>query len=492
MKKRLAALTLCAALTLSFAAGCGEDSSGSGSDSSAGAAQSENPADPESDSGANSSDKARTVAQTDTQRGAVCSIDGKTFYNNGKCILDITNPDAPVFSEIAREKSDKAFTELSELRPDRSIVSGNKAVSCDEEDRGKIFEYDLSDLKNVRKKVLYDVNSWNSAVQAKADKTYSAELIGSISDNIMYYCDNWVDGGDGYVYFKFVSPGELFNDHVPQNYLVGRFALDGKGMELLSDDIRASSVTFKDGYLYYADCGYTVKGLSADYSYDKSRIGIYKVRPDGSGKQKLVSISSVDEKYSHTENLAGRLEVVGDYLYYIARNDSSDRDNSYLYRLPLGGGEPQQLTKESVCDYYVDTRSGTLFYYTGELYGSSKDVNKFCSVKLDGGEKKILFMSYENNYPPTLGVYGDYVYFMELSGYTGYQLVEKSEEYDDSAPSGMRYSLSAGKMEYLQAYAIAEYEENSSGYKTIKSYGSVSTKWIEKKSTSAKDGAALY
>ena len=132
------------------------------------------------------------------------------------------------------------------------------------------------------------------------------------------------DAGDGYVYFRYCSQPEYFNQYMPTNYVLCRYDKNGGGLEFIGNDNGVASFDYKDGYIYFADNGF--KAVSEyEYTVDKDGVGIYSMKADGTDVKKLVSVKpeSDEDKNDQTrilKNVVGRVEVIGDDLYYIAED----------------------------------------------------------------------------------------------------------------------------------------------------------------------------
>ncbi len=434
-----------------------------------------------------------------TQYKNTFNVNDRVIYNNGTVLIDITDPDKPSFPCLAEEKSEtsdspipgsenitKAFT----LDCKRSIINGNEAISGELSNYTQIYHYDLSDTTNVKRTILYDEGSWVGPVKAKLGSSYSEEDIKEISDYMKYRSSDWSDGGDGYIYFDHSCGNEHFNSYKKLNYIVGRFSKDGKGMEIMND-ITACSIALKDGYIYYADSGYTLDGKE-NYSADKGRMGIYKVKTDGTDKQKLADIapySNLTDSELWTRAV-GRLEIVNNDLYYIAENNSED---TYLYKLSLSGGQPQQVITESVSDYYVDTASGTIYYQDGQMYCNSASGNTFYSMSIATGEKKALFTKLSAQTGVNwMSVAGDYLYISDRNRFKAWKTITKGENVESDDPSGQRFNLKTGEMEYLECYTEVEKEVDILGVEKIKSVGPMNMNWKKYIGRPVENGVTIY
>lgn len=97
MKKRVFALLLAAAALTSSATGC----SSQGDTSDAG---NTSPTENNSDV----TDSGDTAAVSDTQFSTIFTLDGKTIYNNGNALIDVSDPDKPVFLNVKQEIAEES------------------------------------------------------------------------------------------------------------------------------------------------------------------------------------------------------------------------------------------------------------------------------------------------------------------------------------------------------------------------------------------------
>lgn len=486
MKKRFCALLLAVMVTASFAAGCSNADSSSDTSKGGNTSQTEKSSDTETDTSneENSSagnDKSDTATISDTQFKSVFQSGDKVIYNNGNCLYDVTDTAAPSFVEEKTE-ADNNSTDLPEcvsLDQGKSVISGNEAFSFNHKDSESLSYYDLTDSSKVKMTKIDYADALEKAIKSKLGQDASSETL----EALRYSADcmmSWCDGGDGSIYFLYVCPPENFNSYPELNYLLGKMSKDGKNIEFIGDDLNACSLAVKDGYIYYADNGYKYTGQT-DTALDKDKIGIYKVKTDGSGKEKLVSVNpsaDTDQSLSAISSIINRVEIIGDNLYYMAQDGSKE---TYLYRLPLGGGTPEKVTNDSICDYYIDTASNTLYFWDGSMNSSSPDGHTLFSQPVSGGEKKPLFCKLSARTGLGISVYGDYLYITDVNKFSGYNLVDKNKAADDHDACGQRYDLKTGKLEYLDCYAEVTYSVDELDIQKVESVGAMNISWNEYK-----------
>ena len=100
-----------------------------------------------------------------------------------------------------------------------------------------------------------------------------------------YAYGNFIADGD-YVYNRVNSYKSKEKERYGLNYRIFRISKSGDTIEFVGDEnVRASDFVVSDGWVYYVDNGYTV--MDDKVKLDETRIGIYKIKADGSEKTKL-------------------------------------------------------------------------------------------------------------------------------------------------------------------------------------------------------------
>lgn len=424
-----------------------------------------------SDSSEVSSEK-QSESISESEKDTVFNLGERKYYISGAAVFDITDADSPKYLRISDPQTlddgvEKTGTpHLFNMNMYKMLRNGNEVIG-NNFDEPYIFKWKIEENNDVKKTILYDHSLWTQTIKEKIKEypsvTDDPEII---SDEMMVNSQSYTDAGDGYIYFIYFPAIEHLSAQLGLLFSVGRFAKDGSGMEFL-DDIRAGSIAASGGYLYYLDNGFKMKDKKTG-GIDSDRVGIYRIKPDGSEKKKLALVYSQKDNYkddpvqaaSHT---GGRLEISGENLYYLAADEKGE---TYLYRMPLEGGDPVKLTKSPCADYYVDEENKTIYFQKGTMKKSSPEGCSVYSMPLDGGDETELFNKLE---VPTYGFWadvdGDYLYLSNYNRFVNY--VEEADA--SSYRSGQRFNLKTKEMEKLSCTAKGE----------LKSVDDIEIKWIK-------------
>ena len=91
------------------------------------------------------------------------------------------------------------------------------------------------------------------------------------------------------MYARVLGDSVFYTAHKALNHRLIRASKDGKKIEFVGgEDVRAVDFVVNDGWIYYADNGYVCEGNL--FSFDYSRVGIYKMKTDGSEKTRISEI----------------------------------------------------------------------------------------------------------------------------------------------------------------------------------------------------------
>ena len=189
--------------------------------------------------------------------------------------------------------------------------------------------------------------------------------------NYAYDIGNFMIDGD-YVYGCVLGWFDYRTIHFELNGRIFRISKNGDVIEFVGDEnTRAVEFVMSGGWIYYVDNGYTFNGKE---EYDKSRVGIYKMKTDGSQKTKLTeAFAGLSGNYERNEygGNAGALTLWGDKLYYL---DFSSGE-SILYRMDLDGSGKEKLSDRAVSMYTIDTAGNKIYYIPGnyQIYYDSFD-----------------------------------------------------------------------------------------------------------------------
>ena len=337
-----------------------------------------------------------------------------TYYFSGRYLFRL-NDDNTV-TPIKYNYTDESGEETTQFVTTRSdnIYFDNKICN---------FEYALSfcyafndDSDILQNTVFIDEETLNNSVLSISNE-YS---IGSMS--------HLNELGD-YIYFINIPGMDYFQTFKSKAYRLGRMKKDGSQIEFLNDEI-ASDYTIYNDWIYFFDNGYTYNTSKNEYETNGERIGIYKMKKDGSDKTLLLDGFDKNQSIDNSD-YCFNMNVYGDYIYFI---DISGQGESKLFRMKPDGTDVEPLTKNGVQNYTVD--GNTLYYTIGTNNQLSIDDRTFYSVSLETGEETELFKLH-NFTESTFTVYNNYIYF------------HNDHQYETGNYSGARYNPIEKTMEYL-------------------------------------------
>ena len=124
------------------------------------------------------------------------------------------------------------------------------------------------------------------------------------------------------------------------------------------------------------------------YTNEDDGSKIYKIRVDGSGRQKV----NGDE--------SGYLNIVGDTIYYVNYGDSARKATGCIYKIDVNGNDRTKLCDESAHSVNV---IGDLIYY-----GNASKGHTFWQIRTDGSANQQLLGDMQGG---SWNVVGDFVYY---------------------------------------------------------------------------------
>ncbi len=475
MKARVLFLLLIAALGLSFVSGCGRSSDQTGALSSAETSL------PSGEPETSAPEKENVSCQTQT----VFSLgDAIAYCPNGSLLRLGDDRQASTFTQLKTvEESteevpfDSSLTQYCVTDQQLILPQIDEMLAC-------VKSYDFSDRTSVKGKDYFTGKAFREAADALG---FHGEADGDY-DALCLSMQNIIDGGDGFLYFTIGYNGNEIDLQAPLLYRVGKYSVSEEKVTFLTD-VFASSFLVLNGTVYYYDNG-VVCNSSNVLSVDKSRVGLYSVRTDGSGKKLLTNNfdGNPEAVLKNGADLCVNISIVGNQLYYI---NAGSADNSSLYQINLDGSDCRRVTEDPCCSYYL--ADGKLYYLRGSYLptvssryhlsdyslsdGFREELHPYTMVErsLDSGEEKELFVK---NHPyGVFSVKDGCLYFRnDLEYYRTYQMdkdfVESEQEAPDlsrydlsaEAPFGQRYLLSEHKMENLYALVLENYPHNDNPF----------------------------
>ena len=188
-----------------------------------------------------------------------------------------------------------------------------------------------------------------------------------------------VDGNVGYeyAYGNFIADGDYIYNRVNSykskekeryglNYRIFRISKSGDTIEFVGDEnVRASDLVVSDGWVYYVDNGYTV--MDDKVKLDETRIGIYKIKADGSEKTKLVTATAKQYYISKSEpySCACALTVYNGKLYYLFNSG----DDYLPYCVDLDGSNQELLCSRDAYAFAIDGENNMMYFLASDKTG---------------------------------------------------------------------------------------------------------------------------
>lgn len=403
------------------------------------------------------------------------------------------------------------------LNAQRTAVSGKDYYGVSKDDMSAIYHWTLKEkdvlvqeplikaedaeqeVKKILEKTSYPERYVNTMMDTDREEGeeellkeyYSSAAFCAIS--MIYY---QVDGGDGYIYGTIrLNQKTDYNYFYPLDSLLVRYAKDGSKYEIM-DGISASAMTMSEGCIYYYDSGKQGSGEESDF--DAGRRGIYKIKPDGSGKEKLldINITFSEENYLKALNAVRKLIIKNGTIYYMGMSQDYLYD---IYKLGTDGGTPEKISEEHAVIYAVNSTGDTLVYGGYASYGSGLVTDSSVppsdtSIKLivkdlsDGSERTVKlddpdYKVASGSGSVDISIIGDYLYLMsldyvmpmvEINEDTTYRFIDgtpgstvKGSNTDfmifSQRPSGERISIKTGVSEKMYCCALYRAEEDIFG-----------------------------
>lgn len=251
-------------------------------------------------------------------------------------------------------------------------TSGGKSISLqsDMASDGDVFYGFVNGGDDLRKVTLTGATSAYDEVWASAETMKNSVLGYSYEGEPAYAKDleNFTVDGD-YVYARVAAHDTYREKHKALNYRLVKINKDSGIIELVGgENVRATCFLISEGWIYYADNGYTYSVEKNEYSYSERRVGLYKMRTDGSGKVLLSGSFSGYKGDFEGEQIgnAGGLSLCGGKLYYLFLENGK----SFLWRMNTDGTQNERVSDISADNYAIDIRENTVFLRSG-TYGAA-------------------------------------------------------------------------------------------------------------------------
>lgn len=369
-----------------------------------------------------------------TEKNNVIEYNGSAYYLSGGHVAKLEDDDSVVPVKCVEDGEEILWT--SGLYLPIAVFDGD-TIYCQYRDyRDALYKFTFKDDETLERSVWVDEETLNESEVVTETDCSDIGYTGSMTD--------WRLDGD-YIYFINDPGPSYFLSSRDTAYRLGRISKDGSSIEFIGDET-ASCYTVKDDWIYYCDNGY--QGVR--YHPDDDRCGIYRIKGDGSEKEKIFDDFIFPEYVeSNFYELCNKMELFGDYLYFL---DCTDEGESRVCRIKTDGSDFEYVSENGAYTYTIDMENDTLYYITGEYGKSSTESRTVYKVNLDSEEEKVLF-EYGNYGDPIFTVYNDYLYFNNGS----YQFTSLSGNTD---LVGLRYNLESGEIEKLfgEGNATIEHE----------------------------------
>ncbi len=333
MKKVISLLLAASLLSVSFAA-CGNQGS-SGSDNS---------------NAAEMLDKSNMFITSQSQ----------LFWKTSYGVRYICNLDLVTEEEKPQEEVLDVETSLTNKPVHNVFIDSNWGVEGDTV-YGKYDDTDFLYKVTVTGQKTYSVTPWISAEAVNNSELFRDSSYSHIRDLKCFQ----PDGED--VFCLVGLNREYQNKHKEINYRIARADKAGKEIHFVGDEnVRAANMVVYDGWIYYSDNGYIGGGIQKEI--DTSRVGLYKIRTDGSEKTRL--LEGGEALSSEIDYWFGNLSVYKNKLYFIDL-----RKGSKLCRMNFDGSGLEQLSKGEADYFTVDEATDTLYYRESTYYNYSSQDN---------------------------------------------------------------------------------------------------------------------
>ena len=358
---------------------------------------------------------------------AIANINGQTYYMGASSLVDITSDTViPVKTED---------NQLVSLKPYKYVLSGN-TIYTEIDDIG-ICKYDFKDSHTVASETVIE----------------KADIEKSICNGSHYFGEmtNWKYINDN-IYFIFNSLPESQNVHKERWFQLGVIDTKNSKIELI-DNVRTNCFTVDNDYIYFYDNGYTYDSSSNSYNIASDRIGIYRIRHDGSGKLLLKSFENVGSGYNEI-NVYYDLTIYNNKLYWI---DNSKTGESRICCMEKDGNGFEYISTESANCFTIDKDNNMLIYKQGKRSEANMNAVDYYRIDLNTTKQTKVFNYLSSSVNSRIDVYKDCIYYLNEGAFHIGQDEQKGI-------CGEKYDFSSDKPELL--YGNSEVELKKEGIVT--------------------------
>lgn len=377
-----------------------------------------------------------------TQKSAIIYNKGNSYYINGSGNLFLL--DGENVTSVKEYKDDSECKRVNWLSADNSAYDGKTIYAQCGDESENLYKYTFDEEGIIKESV------WVSGEVLKNSV---------VTNDIGYYTRNmhyWNIDGD-YVYFICTPSLEYLQSQKDIAYQLGRISIDGSNIEFIGET--ASAYAIKDGWIYFYDNGYVYdEGKSDKYYIDYDRVGLYKMKTDGSKKELLLNGFEQDVEDTGLYNqLCDKISIIDDYIYFI---DYSENGKSRVCRIRTDGTGLEFVTENGAYSYTVDTKNNNLYYVSGRFGWSSASSRDMYKVYLETGSEQNIG-EYKGSGNPEFSYADNYIYMQSYNYSVGTKVC------------GVRYNISSGVVENLIGIVNQDSEmvinPNTGGYEIQKS-----------------------
>lgn len=253
---------------------------------------------------------------------------------------------------------------------------------------------------------------------------------------------SWCNDGE-YIYFIYCPTKEYLYASEHNAFRIIRVSIDKAQLEFVGD-ATAESMALVDGWIYYFDNGYTY--TDSDYVTNYNRVGLYKMKADGSEK---TLIKGGFEAGEYTYNYCSDFVVYDKSIYFI---DGSTKGKSRVCKLDTQTSSIEYLTQGSAFSF--DVGDNAIYYANGildKLTTGGRDI--YCLNLSDMTETKIISLAPQFN-NIHLDVIESYLYVSSYNLYSNFYDSTK----DTPCVLAKRFDVNTLSPESLFGYAEVETE----------------------------------
>ncbi len=195
---------------------------------------------------------------------------------------------------------------------------------------------------------------------------------------------------DGYIYFITSHEMRNYEGRRDSTSILARINTKTKDIELIDENIAPISYVVSGKWIYFSESGYN----RDDNDYDLDKAGIYKIRTNGTDKQKLLDLDIAKDAEYPAQYLYKDLSLYDGKLYFI---DNSNPKKHRLCRVNTNGKEVEEISSNSVTTYTIDAESNILYYSKASTAETTYYSNIYSVSLKNNSETKLAELSHSQN-----------------------------------------------------------------------------------------------